>query len=159
MPTVRRDPCPDPGHPAARVLPQRRPPLSKIGVEEVFTWAEGAQFPLSDEPERLDWTGLNSAIRFVHRSGQLLIAWNRGKQNQGFSICARCGATEPGLLAPGQAHRVPYLTQAKPDCQAPDCTAAAKPFCSRTDSIRYLPPIRSPTLTLVLSGIGLVLLA
>ena len=100
--------------------PKGGQPLRKTGVNEVFTWAEGSQFPLPDEPERLPWTTMNPAIRFVHRSGQQLIAWNRGDKQGGFSICATCGATEPGSLPPVQAHRVPFLVLGNQDCPSPD---------------------------------------
>lgn len=94
--------------------------LTKIGVDEVFTWAEGAQFPLPDEPETLPWTSLNPAIRCVHRSSQQLIAWNRGDQRGGFSICATCGATEPMALPPGAPHRVPFLVLGSQECPNPE---------------------------------------
>ncbi len=95
--------------------------LNKIGVDEVFTRAEGAQFPLPDEPETLSWTSLNFAIRCVHRSNQQLIAWNRGDRKCGFSICVNCGATEPKALPQREPHRVPFLAPGgSQDCQAPE---------------------------------------
>lgn len=95
-------------------------PLQSIGAEESYSFSEGAQFPMPESPETLEWLDFNKSIRHLHRSGQNLIAINQGPKLAGFYVCATCGAAEPELVEPKKSHDLPVMTIGVRSCPAPN---------------------------------------
>ena len=95
-------------------------PLQSIGSEESYSYSEGAQFPMPETPETLEWLSFNECVRYLHRADQKLIAVNQGPKSGGFYVCTTCGATEPERVDPNKSHDLPVLAAGSRNCSAPN---------------------------------------